>query len=277
MAEAESEALAAMKYKLETVQGEKAAGDGSFLGMAGLPLGVWIIYSFCLSPPGELDDAAKLCYVVKRLGPTVFVQWALYETMAKIRIAKAKPGKCPHPWEPKNRPGGGKPEPTGIDALNPSFYALWDRVCQNNFESTVLNSLCIFCLSQYCDAPFYDVRVAVGLGYMHALGMLVYAYAYSFVGPNHRMYGFILRGFWANGATALFCIIRSMGFFAENPVTLFWVCQVGVVVLLVIGIAVVKKKFTDRDTPEGTAFGYTFSELQNWVPKEAEQGGYKPI
>eukprot|EP00929_Paragymnodinium_shiwhaense_P090213 TRINITY_DN5038_c0_g1_i1.p1 TRINITY_DN5038_c0_g1~~TRINITY_DN5038_c0_g1_i1.p1 ORF type:complete len:275 (-),score=47.06 TRINITY_DN5038_c0_g1_i1:317-1141(-) len=271
--EAEKAACAAMKYRLEAVQEEKAAGDGSFFGMVGLPLGVWLMYSYCMSPPGEMDDAAKLCYVVKRIGPTVFVQWAHYEIMAKTRIALARLGRAPHPWEPIGRLGGGKPEPMGLDALNPSFYALWDRVCQNNLESTVLNTLGIMCLSQYCYGPMYDVRVAVALGYMHAIGMVIYAYAYAGCGPNHRMYGFIIRGFWACGATPLFCIIRCMGFFEEDPISLFWGCQLGLVVFLILAIGVVKSKFV---APEGTMFGYTFQELKDWVPADVE-GGYRPM
>eukprot|EP00930_Biecheleria_cincta_P102649 TRINITY_DN94444_c0_g1_i1.p1 TRINITY_DN94444_c0_g1~~TRINITY_DN94444_c0_g1_i1.p1 ORF type:complete len:284 (-),score=47.55 TRINITY_DN94444_c0_g1_i1:36-887(-) len=267
--EAEEEAgVAGMKHKLECVQDEKAANKGAILGMFALPFCIWGLYSL-MQPTGELDDAAKLCYVLKSIGPTVFMQWFLFETMAKIRIAKVKAGKCPHPWEPDGRLGGGKPTPEGIDALNPSFYALWVRVCQNNFESTVLNTFSILCLSLYCGGKMYDCRLPVALGYMHAIGGLIYAYAYAFVGPNHRMWGFIIRGFWQNGATALFCIIRSFGFFAEKPVMLFWGCSVGLVLIVCILIKIVKQKF-HLSIPEGQVFGYKFEEFQAWSPKDFE-------
>lgn len=263
---AEKEALNAMSYKLECVQQEKAAGDGAFLGMAGLPLCVWGLYSL-MEPTGNLDDAANLCYVVKRMGPTIMMQWFLFEAMAKIRIAKARAGRCPMPWEPAGRLGTGKATPEGIDAMNPTFYALWDRVCQNNLESTVLNTFAIMCLSLYCGGPMYDARLPVALGYMHAIGGLVYAYSYACAGPNHRMYGFILRGFWNNGAAALFCFIRSFGLFSENPVTLFWTCAVGLPFVLVVLITIVKKKFW-ADIPEGQLFGYRLEEYKAWVPKD---------
>lgn len=181
------------------------------------------------------------------------------------------------PWEPAGRIGSGKPTPEGIDAMNPSFYALWDRVCQNNFESTVLNTFAILCLSLYSGGAMYDVRLPVALGYMHALGGLVYAYAYAGKGPNHRMYGFIVRGFWNNGAVALFCMLRSFGFGEEKPKTLFWVCAVGLPFVLVCAITVVKKKFTDK-TPAGMLFGYSLDEYRAWVPKTVEiDSSYKPL
>lgn len=268
---AEQDALKGMKYKLECVQNEKAAGDGAALGLILLPLCTWGLYK-CMEPTGELDGPAKLAYVVAHIGPTILMQWFLFEAMAKIRIAKAKAGKCPHPWEPDGRLGGGKPTPEGIDALNPSFYALWNRACQNNFESTVLNTLAIMCLSMYCGGAMYDARLAVALGYMHAIGGFVYAGTYAFMGPNHRMYGFIFRGFWQNGASALFCCIRSTGLFAESAVTLFWVCSAGLPLVVMILIVIVKKKYHGQ-IPEGQIFGYSFEELQAWIPKDVESGG----
>lgn len=91
---AEAEALKDMKYKLECAQDEKAANTGAVLGMVALPFCVWALYK-AMTPTGELDDAAKLSYVMKSIGPTIFMQWALFEIMAKIRIAKAKAGKMP--------------------------------------------------------------------------------------------------------------------------------------------------------------------------------------
>lgn len=273
---AEAAALKDMKYKLECVQDEKASNTGAIIGMTALPFAVWAIYSL-MKPTGELDDAAKLCYVVKSIGPTVFMQWMLYEIMAKIRIAKAKAGKCPHPWEPDGRLGGGKATPEGIDALNPTFHALWIRVCQNNFESTVLNTFGILCLSLYCGGAMYDCRLPVALGYMHAIGGCIYAYSYACIGPNHRMWGFIIRGFWQNGANALFCLIRSFGLFEESPVTLFWVCSVGLVFALIVGIKVIKQKY-HMAIPEGQVFGYTIEEFKAWIPKDVQvDNSYKPL
>lgn len=265
---AEKEALNAMKYPLECVREEKASGDGAFIGMVGLPLCVWGFYSM-MEPTGELDDAANFFYVVRRIGPTIMMQWFLFEAMAKLRIAKTKAGLCPFPWEPTGRVGSGKPTPEGIDAMNPTFYALWDRVCQNNFESTVLNTFAIMCLSLFSGGPMYDARLPVALGYMHAVGGLVYAYSYACVGPNHRMYGFILRGFWNNGAVGLFCFIRSFGLFAESAKTLFWGCAVGLPFTVIVLIIIVKKTFWSR-IPEGQLFGYTLEEFKAWVPKDGQ-------
>lgn len=264
----EAQALKGMKYPLETVQGESASNVGAMFGMVALPLAVWGLYSLMADPDpaGIMTDPDKLCYVVRRIGPTVFVQWALYEIMAKLRIAKAKAGECPHPWEPDGRLGGGKPTPEGIDALNPTFHALWIRVCQNNLESTVMNTFVIMCLSLYCGGAMYDVRLPVALGYMHAIGACVYAYTYAVLGPNHRMWGFILRGFWQNGASALFCLIRSFGLFEEHSKALFWSCSVGLVFLLIVGIKVIKGKYHSK-IPEGQVFGYTIEEFKAWVPK----------
>lgn len=234
-----------------------------------MPFCVWGLYS-AMQPTGELDDAAKLCYVVKRLGPSILMQWFLFEAMAKIRIAKAKAGKCPMPWEPAGRLGPGRPTPEGIDALNPTFYALWDRVCQNNFESTVLNTFAIMCLACYCGGGMYDCRLPVALGYMHAIGGFVYAYFYAFKGPNHRMYGFILRGFWNNGAVALFCFLRSLGAFEGRPKVLFWLCAVGLVFTVICLIKVVKGKYTDK-TPKNELFGYTLDQLKAWVPPKVDE------
>jgi len=261
---------------LECVQQEKAAGDGAFFGMFLLPLCVWGLYSM-MEPTGELDEPASLCYVVKRIGPSILMQWCLLEAMAKVRIAKARAGKCPMPWEPDGRLGTGKPTPEGIDAMDPPFYALWNRVCQNNLESTVLNTFAIMCLSLFCGGPMYDARLPVALGYMHAIGGFVYAYCYAIQGPNHRMYGFIFRGFWNNGAVALFCFIRSLGFCESNPRTLFWSCAVGLPFVLICLIITVKKKFWAK-IPEGELFGYTLNELKAWVPKDAQgNDSYKRI
>lgn len=273
---AEAAALKDMKYKLECVQDEKAASTGAILGMVALPFCVWGLYQ-AMKPTGELDDAAKLSYVMKSIGPTIFMQWALFEIMAKVRIAKAKAGKCPHPWEPDGRLGGGKTTPEGIDALNPPFYALWIRVCQNNFESTVLNTFSILCLSLYCGGTMYDCRLPVALGYMHAIGGCIYAYCYACIGPNHRMWGFIIRGFWQNGANALFCFFRSFGFFEENPVTLFWWCSVGLVLFIVIAIKVVKQKY-HLVIPDGQVFGYSFDEFKAWIPQDVKgDDSYGPL
>lgn len=262
-----------MPYKLEAAQDEKAATAGAFFGMAALPLCVWGLYSI-MEPTGNLDDAGNFFYTVKHIAPTIFMQWFLFEAMAKVRIAKAKAGKCPMPWEPAGRLGTGQPTPEGIDALNPSFYALWDRVCQNNFESTVLNTFAIMCLSLFCGGYMYDARLPVALGYMHAIGGFVYAYFYAFCGPNHRMYGFIFRGFWNNGAVALFCFFRSFGLMEQAPKALFWICAVGLPFILIILIKTVKAKYTDK-VPEGELFGYTTEQYKAWVPRDIEACGYK--
>jgi len=252
--------------QIEMVVGEKHAGNGANLGLVVLPLCTWALYKI-MTDPGQLDDAARLCYVVKRIAPSMMMQWLVFEVMATMRIANTKAGNFPSPWEPELRAGPGKPTPEGIDALNPSFYALYFRAAQNNLESTVMNTFAILCFSLYCTGTMYDVRLPVALGYMHAFGGFVYQYCYSMLGPNHRMYGFILRGFWNIQAILTFCFIRSFGLMDSRPVLLFWICAVGTPLFWIMSIIVVKVKYLNK-VPKGEAFGYTTSQYRAWALKQ---------
>jgi hypothetical protein len=249
----------------ESVGGEKHAGNGAFLGLFLLPLFAWGLYTI-MEAPGTLGDAARLCYVLKRIAPSIMMQWIIFETMATMRIANSKAGKFPFPWEPEARTGPGKPTLEGIDALNPPFYALYFRAAQNNLESTVMNTFAILCLSLYCDGDMYDVRLPVAFGYIHALGGFVYQYCYSMQGPNHRMYGFILRGFWNIQAILTFCFIRSFGFFDGEPVFLFWICAIGTPFFWMCSIIVVKVKYLAA-IPKGEAFGYKVDQYRTWASR----------
>ena len=115
-----------MVKRLTFLQDEKAAGDGCNIGILMLPLCCWYLYT-ASEPVGELDDAARLCYVIKRIAPTILMQWFCFEVMATYRAATTKAGTCPAPWEAQDRAGVGKPTPTGIDVMNPPFHALWFR------------------------------------------------------------------------------------------------------------------------------------------------------
>jgi hypothetical protein len=250
----------------ESVGAEKHAGNGAFLGLFLLPLFTWGLYK-SMAVPGELDDAARLCYVLKRIAPSIMMQWLIYEAFATMRIANSKAGNFPFPWEPEARVGPGKPTLEGIDALNPPFYALYFRAAQNNLESTVMNTFAILCLSLYCDEDMYDVRLPVAFGYIHAFGGFVYQYCYSMLGPNHRMYGFILRGFWNIQAILTFCFIRSFGLMESRPVLLFWICAVGTPFFWMCSIIVVKVKYLAK-IPKGEAFGYTVEQYKTWASKQ---------
>ena len=108
----------------------------------------------------------------------------------------------------------------------------------------------------------YDARLAVALGYMHAFGGIVYAVTYSCFGPNHRMYGFILRGFWNNAGLAIFCLCRSFGLFESNAISLFWGCTVGIVVASIVVLIVLKVKFIAAGAAK--PFGYSSAQYKKW-------------
>ena len=120
------------------------------------------------------------------------------------------------------------------------------------------------CFGLWCGdgTEMYDARLAVTFGYMHAIGGAVYAVTYSCIGPNHRMYGFILRGWWNNAGLAIFCLCRSFGLFENSPIQLFWWCVVGIVVLNISVLICVKVKYLNGT--EAKPFGYTKAQFKKW-------------
>jgi len=265
-----SELLLGASRKLTFLEDEKAASAGAFVGMFGLPLLTYMLYN-AMEPTGDLDPPGKLCYVIMRIAPTILMQWFVYEFMATYRAAMTKQGKCPAPWEAQDRAAIGQPTPTGIDAMNPPFHALWFRACQNNLESTTINTFAIMCFGLWCGdgVAMYDARLAVAFGYMHAIGGLIYQVAYSYFGPNHRMYGFILRGWWNNAGLALFCLLRSFGVSEhQGQISLLWQCLVGILVgnVVVLGIATKTIK-----AGVSAPFGYSKAEYEAWGVKVQDE------
>ena len=50
------------------VTSEKYAGNDDNLGLILLPFCTWGLYTI-MAAPGDLNDAARLCYVLKRIAP----------------------------------------------------------------------------------------------------------------------------------------------------------------------------------------------------------------